>query len=79
MTAPIYVVVTSDDLFGKWLELDLQKNPGRKPNPIVFETCVNSATLETAKARAAQLEKQYGACRVGRVVFEDEAGFEVQQ
>ena len=73
--APIYVVVASDDLSGKWREQALQADPERKPNPIVFETNVNGATLESARAAAARLEIPYGPCRVARLVFEDEPGF----
>jgi hypothetical protein len=76
--APIYVVVASDDLNPKYRARELERNPGRKPNPIVFETDVNRATLENARARAASLDGQYGATRVGRVVFEGEPGFEVK-
>ena len=75
MSASIYVVVASDDLDVKYRERALQDDPNRKPNPIVFETNVNGATLECTQARAASLERQYGACRVGRVVFEDEPAF----
>ena len=68
-TAPIYVVMTSDDMCPS-------RRPEQEPNPIVFETVINGATLESAKARAARLERLgYGATRIGRVVFEDEPGF----
>lgn len=68
MAAPIYVVVSSDDL----TEKHRKEHPGRAPNPIVFETNVIGATFERERDRAADLERSgYGACRVGRVVFED--------
>lgn len=71
MSAPIYVVVASDDM-GPYRH----EHPDRPKNPIVFETNVKGATLEVAKARCAQLEASgYGPCRIGRVVFEDEPGF----
>jgi hypothetical protein len=71
MSAPIYVVVASDDM-GPYR----QECPDEPRNPIVFETNVNGATLEAAQARCAQLEAcGYGPCRIGRVVFEDEPGF----
>lgn len=71
MSAPIYVVVASDDM-GPYRH----ERPYQPKNPIVFETNVNGATLEAAQARCAQAERQgYGPCRVGRVVFEDEPGF----
>ncbi len=73
---PIYVVVASDDLNGKWLAQALAENPERQPNPIVFETSVNGATLEVATKQAARLEASgYGPCRVGRVVYEDTPEF----
>jgi hypothetical protein len=77
--APIYVVVSSDDLNAKYRAEELARNPDRKPNPIVFECNADgSLTLEQVQQRAAQCESQgYGACRVGRVVFEGEPGFEV--
>jgi hypothetical protein len=64
--APIYVVVASDDLNAKYRARELERDPGRQPNPIVFETEVNSATLENARKRAASLDGQYGATRIGR-------------
>jgi len=70
---PIYVVVASDDLHDS--ERDFQPMPLRKPNPIVFETDVDGATLQAAQARAARLERGYGPCRVGRVIFEDHPAF----
>ena len=72
---PIYVVVMSDDLSGKWLERALAEDPQRKPNPIVNETNVNGATLDLAQKRAAMLEGNYGPCRVARLVFEDHPAF----
>lgn len=77
--APIYVVVSSDDLNEKYRAEEMARNPGRKPNPIVFECNADgSLTLDQVQQRAAQCERQgYGACRVGRVVFEGEPGFEV--
>lgn len=77
--APIYVVVVSDDLFGRFLERELEQDPQRKPNPIVMETDVEGATLEKARKRAAELELRYGPCRVGRVIFENEPNFEAKQ
>lgn len=80
-TPPIYVIVSSDDLDTKYRNQELERNPDRKPNPIVFECKADgSMTLEMAHKRAAYVEAQgYGATRVGRVVFEGEPGFEVQQ
>lgn len=76
MTAPIYVVVASDDLSGKWRVQELMRDPTRIPNPIVCGSSVGEATLERATAHAAWLEQQgYSACRVGRVVFDDEPAF----
>ena len=74
--APIYVVVATDDLNGRWRKDAIERDPNRQPNPIVFETNVNGATLERAQARAADLERAgYGSTRVGRVVFDDEPAF----
>ena len=66
--APIYVVVMSAG--GSLTEAE-PVNGG----PIVMETDIDGATLQVAQQRAAGLEKRDGACRVGRVVFEDEPGF----
>ena len=78
--APIYVVVAADDLNSKYLAEELARNPDRKPNPIVFECNTIGATLERAKQQAARLERNgYGAARIGRVVFEDEPGFIVEE
>lgn len=70
MAAPIYVVVMSTG------GAQTEANP--KGGPIVMETEVDGNSLEKAKAWAGKLEPTYGACRIGRVVFEDEPGFEVQ-
>jgi hypothetical protein len=76
-TAPIYVVVCSDDLNERWRSKALAEDPNRKPNPIVFECNADgSVTLEKSQQLTKQFEASgYGACRVGRVVFEDEPGF----
>ena len=66
---PIFVVVTSDDLNTKYRA---EQPSGRKPNQIVMETNAIGSTLQREQAQAAYLARQgYGACRVGRVVFED--------
>lgn len=64
---PIYVVVCANDKPHPRWGVD-------KGGPIVHEVYVKDATLEAAKARAGVME-QHGACRIGRVVFEDEPGF----
>ena len=64
--APIYVIVCQND----------KEHPcwGRDPNgPIVHES-YTSMTLDQARERAGYME-WHGACRIGRVVFEDEPGF----
>lgn len=38
--------------------------------PLVHETYTRQATREAAQKRAAQMER-YGACRIARLVFED--------
>lgn len=70
MPTPIYVVVMSTG------GAQTEANPVLG-GPIVMETEVIGATLPKAQERAGNLEGRYGACRVGRVVFEDEPGFEV--
>lgn len=77
MNAPIYVVVASTGGEGFSSGRGGPAHPG---GPLVMETEVGAgSTLEKARERAALFERRFGACRVGRVVFEDEAGFEVQQ
>lgn len=69
MNAPIYVVVTSTGGEG----CARPEHPG---GPLVMETEVGSAsTLEKAQERAASFERRFGACRIARLVFEDEPGF----
>jgi hypothetical protein len=68
--APIYVVVCAND----------KAHPIHGVDPhgaIVHETYAKHASLAEAQQRAAQMER-FGACRIGRVVFENELGFEVQ-
>lgn len=64
--APIYVVVCQNDkeYFG-W---------GRDVNGFIVHESYTSMTLEQAQARAAAFEN-YGACRIGRVIFEDHPAF----
>lgn len=71
-TSPIYVVVMATGG-------SLTEAAPVKGGPIVMETDVDGATLQVARERAAALEKRYGACRVGRVIFENEPNFEVKQ
>ena len=66
MAAPIYVVVSQNDKAHPRWGVD-------KDGPIVHES-YTSMTLEQAQARAARMESS-GACRVGRVVFEDHPAF----
>ena len=63
----VYVVVSANDkAHPRW---------GKdERGPLVFETYLDDATLPKARARAAQMEV-HGACRVARLVFEDEPGF----
>ncbi len=67
MSAPIYVVVMATG----GARTDQQPKGG----PIVMETEVDGATLDQARDRAAIMERRWGPCRIGRVVFEDELGF----
>lgn len=67
MTAPIYIVVCAND----------KPHPQYGPDEhgaIIHETYVKDTSLEAAHKRAAQFER-WGACRVARLVFEDEPGF----
>lgn len=71
MGAPIYVVVCA---YGA--PPDCTRPDGTRYGPIVMETDIETTTQAVAQARAADMERRgYGACRVGRVVFEDEPGF----
>lgn len=67
MSAPIYVVVCANDkAHPRW---------GKDPKgAIVHETYIEDASLENQQKRAASMEVM-GACRVARLVFEDEPGF----
>lgn len=67
--APIYVVVCQNDkAHPRW---------GRdEKGPIVHES-YTSMTLQQAQERCATME-QHGACRIGRVIFEDHPDFEVK-
>lgn len=62
----IYVVVCANDKPHPTLGMDAG-------GAIVHETYVKHATLNKAAERAANMER-WGACRVGRVVFEDVDG-----
>ena len=65
--SPIYVVVCQNDKpQGDW-GVD-------EHGPLVHETYLKHATLEQAQERASRMER-FGACRVARLVFEDEPGF----
>lgn len=70
MTAPIYIVVCQNDKPHPTCGVD-------KHGAIIHETYVKQTSLEEARSRATMFER-WGACRIGRVVFEDEPGFEVK-
>lgn len=63
----VYVVVCQNDKPHPSLGVD-------KDGPIVHETYVREGTLPKQMQRAAVMER-WGACRVARLVFEDEPGF----
>lgn len=65
-TAPIYVVVCQNDKPHPRFGVDTG-------GPIVHES-YTSMTLEQAQRRCSAMEL-WGACRVGRVVFEDNPAF----
>lgn len=71
--APIYVVLSSHGGSGYSSGHGGEpKNPG---GPIVHESDVgDGTTLDKAQERAAMLERGFGPCRIGRVVFEDVDG-----
>ncbi|HXD04439.1 MAG TPA: hypothetical protein VN680_00190 [Burkholderiaceae bacterium] len=66
--APIYVVVCQN---GKPSRYNGKVDPY---GPLVFES-YTSETMQQAQAKAARLEREYGPCRVGRVVFDDDPQF----
>ena len=66
--APIYVVVCQN---GKPSRYNGKVDPY---GPLVFES-YTSATLQQTQSHAARLEREYGPCRVGRVVFDDDPEF----
>lgn len=72
MDAPIYVVVCSYGAPETMLKAD-----GTRYGPLAMETDIEGATIEKARERAAMMERcrDYGACRVARLVFEDHPGF----
>lgn len=66
--APIYVIVCSR---GGGKEAPYDK-------PIVMETDIEESSIEKARARAASFEmrhRNWGAARIGRVIFEDHPAF----
>ena len=72
--APIYVVVSPTG--GEGFSTGRDGSVTHPGGPIVMETDIGAgSTLEKARERAAQLERRFGSCRVGRVVFEWEPGF----
>lgn len=68
MDAPIYVVMVATG--GA-----LTPEHPEKGGPIVMETEVDGATLQRAREKAAMLERNWGACRIARLVFEDHPAF----
>lgn len=71
--APIYVVLTSHG--GAGFSSGWDGTPEHPGGPLVLETEIGAAsTLEAARERAARCERRSGACRIGRVVFEDAEG-----
>lgn len=70
MDQAIYVVVCQNDKPHPRWGVD-------EGGPLVHEQYTRTATLENMQKRAAQMEA-HGACRIARLVFEGEPGFEVQ-
>lgn len=72
--APIYVVLSSTG--GEGFSTGRDGSLVHPGGPIVMETEIGAgSTLEKARERAAQLERRFGACRIGRVVFEEHPAF----
>jgi hypothetical protein len=71
MSEPVYIVAVSYET------APANRRPGEKPKPMIWETFLDGAKLPPAKLLAARLEARgYGPCRIGRVVWEGEPGFE---
>lgn len=72
--APIYVVITSTG--GEGYSIGCDGSPKHPGGPLVMETEVGTrSTLSQARDRAASFERLFGACRIGRVIFEDHPSF----
>lgn len=72
--APIYVVIAPTG--GAGYSSGIDGSPAHPGGPIVMETEVgDGSTLPKAQERAAMLERRFGPCCVGRVIFEDHPGF----
>ena len=72
--APIYVVLASTG--GEGFSSGHDGTPKHPGGPIVMETEIGAcSTLEKAQERAAMFERRWGACRIARLVFDDEPGF----
>ena len=68
--APIYVVIAAHG--GEGYSTGRDGGPANKGGPIVHETDIDTgSSLEKAKVRAGMLERQWGPCRIARLVFED--------
>ena len=65
----IYVIVADND---KWHKMPNREDPFFDDGgPLVFEQYINSADLESIKARIIQLGGKYGKCRIARLEFVD--------
>lgn len=69
MEAPIYVVVCENDQPSRY------SGKVDDGGPIVWERYTRGASLAAARADAAKLSRNNGACRVARLVFEDHPAF----
>jgi hypothetical protein len=65
----IYVVVADNDKT-IWTKNMAHDDPG---GPLVFEQYTNVANLENIRTRAGSLSRQYGVCRIAKLVFTGES------
>ena len=75
--SPIYFVISSTG--GEGFSSGHDGSPKHPGGPIVMETEIGvGCTLDKARERAAMMERRWGACRIGRVIFEAHPDFEVK-
>ena len=66
----IYVVIAEWDVAIEAQErMTEEEKAACPPEPIVFETNLNTATLEDAKKRKERFNERYGDCRIAKLQF----------